>query len=310
VAIHSQKILSLFSGIGGLDLGIKLALKRSRTVCYVEREAYPCSVLVSRFKDGSLDDAPIWSDIKTFSGKIWRKKIDIIIAGFPCQPWSIAGKRKKTNDDRWLWPDIEKIIRQVGPFQIFLENVPEICNGGIHLVLGSLASLGFDAEWGVFSAEQIGTPHRRRRVFILAQLANPIINGAGRRSRNTVQKIRNGKPPFKIRNSREDLANPTLRRLWKQKPLKELERDRSRFDRERLLLFPPGPGDLAGWKRYIERSDPIKPAVCRGSNGTSSKVGDDTEILRKEEIRALGNGVVPHTAAFAYSVLSDRLNMV
>jgi DNA (cytosine-5)-methyltransferase 1 len=162
-------VLGLCAGIGGLELGIRLAESSARAVCYVEREAYAASVLVARMEDGSLDPAPIWDDLATFDGRPWRGVVDCIAAGFPCQPWSAAGKQLGTQDDRWLWPEIVRVVRDVGPEWVFLENVPGLVSGGgLQLVLGDLSLLGFDAEWMPLSARDVGAPHRRKRIFILA----------------------------------------------------------------------------------------------------------------------------------------------
>ena len=165
--IRPTRNLALCAGVGGLELGLRVATGAA-TVCYVEREAYSAAVLVARMADGVLDEAPIWSDIGTFDGRPWRGVVDSITAGFPCQPVSTAGKRLGTDDPRWLWPHVARIIHDVGPRWVFLENVPGLIHAGLGNVLGSLAGLGFDAEWGVFSAAGSGAPHLRRRVFILA----------------------------------------------------------------------------------------------------------------------------------------------
>lgn len=162
--------LALCAGIGGLELGLHIALGEDyRTVCYVEREACAVATLVARMEDAGMDRAPIWDDIKTFDGTAWRGCVDIISAGFPCQPWSVAGQRKGAEDERWIWGDIARIIGEVGPGIVFLENVPGLLvPEGMGQVLGDLSEMGFNAEWGVFSAAEVGAPHIRRRVFILA----------------------------------------------------------------------------------------------------------------------------------------------
>ena len=165
-------VLSLCAGAGGLELGLKLAVPTATVVCYAEREAYNAAVLVGRMEGGQLDDAPIWSDLGTFNGRPWRGVVDCVAAGFPCQPFSLAGKREGQADDRWIWPDIARIIRDVRPGYVFLENVPGILPSGLGDVLGDLAALGFDAEWGVFSAAGSGAPHIRKRVFVLADASS------------------------------------------------------------------------------------------------------------------------------------------
>lgn len=161
--------LALCSGIGGLDLGLRLAIgEQYRTVCHVERDAFAAADLVARMEEAALDLAPIWDDVATFGGEPWRGIVDLVSAGFPCQPWSVAGKRKGTEDQRWLWPDIARIIGEVEPGLVYLENVPGLLRHGLREVLSDLASLGFDAEWTDLSAAAIGAPHRRERIFVLA----------------------------------------------------------------------------------------------------------------------------------------------
>ena len=169
--------LSLFSGMGAFTLAIRLAGLDTRTVCYVEHDKYAQQVLQQRFGDG-LDPAPIWDDIKTFDPERWRGHVDIVSAGFPCQPHSKAGSRrlaKGLDDARNLWPETLECIRLVGCEYIVLENVAEILagNGGRQAyactVLGDLVALGFsDIRWGVYSASDAGAPHLRRRFWVLA----------------------------------------------------------------------------------------------------------------------------------------------
>ena len=163
--------LALFAGGGGLELGLSLALGTNyRPVTYVERECTSAAVLAANMERGWLDKAPIWDDVTTFTGDVVSPlvdNIDIVTAGFPCQPWSVAGSRKGTEDERWLWPHIFGLVREIRPRSIFLENVPGLLHGGIEHVLGDLASVGFDAEWGSVRASDVGAPHRRERVFIL-----------------------------------------------------------------------------------------------------------------------------------------------
>jgi len=171
VDTYTENVLSLYSGGGGLDIGFRLAVPNARTVCYVERDIASSSVLVKAMQTGLLDDAPIWTDSNTFDGKPWSGKLDWVIGGFPCQPWSVAGAKKGTADKRWLWDDIKRIISEVQPKGIFLENVPGLLTGhGIDPILGTLSELGYDAKWGNVKASDVGATHRRARVFILAYL--------------------------------------------------------------------------------------------------------------------------------------------
>ena len=162
--------ISLCSGYDGLGLGLKRAIPNVRTVCYVERETYAVASLVAKIKEGKLDDAPVWDDIATFDGRPFEGLVNIIDAGVPCQPWSVAGKRKGAKDDRWIWDDIFRIIIEVQPNYVFLEEVPGfVSGGGLGFVLSDLTKAGFDAEWSCFTAAEVGAPHKRQRLFIMAQ---------------------------------------------------------------------------------------------------------------------------------------------
>lgn len=159
--------LALFAGAGGGLLGSRLL--GWRTVCAVERDPYRQAVLLARQADGSLDPFPIWDDVRTFDGRPLRGLVDVVSAGFPCQPFSVAGKRRGDADERNGWPDTIRIIRDVRPRFAFLENVPGLlAHKYFGTVLGDLAEAGFDAEWCVLGADDVGAPHRRKRVWILA----------------------------------------------------------------------------------------------------------------------------------------------
>lgn len=159
--------LSLFSGGGGGLLGTKLL--GFRVVCYVEKDRYCQKVLQARIKDGFLDDAPIWDDARAFNGHPWAGLVDVITAGFPCQPFSGAGKKLGEHDERNLWPDTIRIIREVGPEWLLLENVPRLlCFDYFGRILADLAESGFDARWDCIPASAVGAPHQRDRLWIVA----------------------------------------------------------------------------------------------------------------------------------------------
>lgn len=164
--------ISLYSGAGGLDLGFKLAVPNARAVCYVERDAPCIALLVSHMQKNELDEAPVWTDSNTFDGIPWCGKVDWIIGGFPCQPASTAGRRAGTTDERWLWPHIQRIVSEVKPQGVFLENVRGLLsvNDGeaFEEILKGLVHLGYNIEWGILRASGIGAPHKRERVFIVA----------------------------------------------------------------------------------------------------------------------------------------------
>ena len=164
--------LALCAGYGGLELGCSLAGLPLRVVCHVEREAYAVANAVGAMAvgmaSGGMDPAPIWDDLETFSGFRWRGRVDLITAGIPCQPWSQAGKRLGEADERWIWGDVDRIISEVVPSIVFLENVPGLKRGGLGDILGTFQRLGLSTEWGMVRASDAGAPHRRARIFILA----------------------------------------------------------------------------------------------------------------------------------------------
>ena len=160
--------ISICSGVGGLELGVRLVLPGLRVIAYGERDIAAATVLAARMADGQIDAAPIWSDVTTFDGARWAGSVDIVMGGVPCQPFSVAGKRRGQDDERWIWPDIWRWVREVRPRFVYLENVPGFVRHGLPVVLKDLAEAGFAAEWDCFSAAQLGAPHKRERVFVLA----------------------------------------------------------------------------------------------------------------------------------------------
>lgn len=159
--------LALFAGAGGGILGGHLL--GWRTICAVEREPYAASVLAARQNDGILEAFPIWDDVCTFDGKPWRGLVDVVSGGFPCQDLSAAGKGAGLDGARsGLWSEMARIVREVRPEFVYVENSPRLVDNGLDIVLRDLAEMGFDAEWGVLSAGDTGAPHVRERVWILA----------------------------------------------------------------------------------------------------------------------------------------------
>ena len=159
--------LALFAGAGGGILGGTLL--GWRTVCAVEIDAFARSVLLARQRDGMLPTFPIWDDVRTFDGRPWSGKIDVLSGGFPCQDVSIAGSGSGLDGERsGLWSEMSRIICEVRPRFVFVENSPALTGRGLGRILGELAAMGFDAQWGVFSACSIGAPHTRERLFLVA----------------------------------------------------------------------------------------------------------------------------------------------
>ena len=182
--------LSLFSGAGGGLLGTKLLGWRS--VGYVENNTYCQKILAQRIEDGFLDQAPIFGDIDEFiesgASKKYKGYVDVLTAGFPCQPFSVAGKKKGQDDERNKWPQTIQCIRDVGCRIALLENVPGLLNSGYFPeILRSLAEAGFDARWTVLGADDVGAPHRRKRLWILADSENIRFSGSLQRQDSTDQ---------------------------------------------------------------------------------------------------------------------------
>jgi len=177
--VSPVEVLSLCSGVGWLDEGVAAACRyfgvESRVLGYCERDAYAAAALLARMDDASLASAPIWCgnlqdmDCGGFGARPEFRERGLVVAGFPCQPWSSAGKQDGVDDLRWLWPAIEAILAQVQAPLVFLENVPGLVSGrGVNHVLDGLALRGLDAEWLDLKARDVGANHLRRRVFILA----------------------------------------------------------------------------------------------------------------------------------------------
>lgn len=334
--------LALFAGGGGLELGLSLAIgKHYRPIAYVEREATSAAVLAANMERGWLDKAPVWDDITTFTGDVVSPlvdNIDIVTAGFPCQPWSVAGQRKGTDDERWLWPLIFRLVCEIRPRSIFLENVPGLLHGGIEHVLGDLASVGFDAEWTSIRASDVGAPHRRERVFIFANsgavenadngfgisthssiqargaafsnASSPKLGipsssgrsaGSDREREHEVHQIEVGSAAedSKLRGVGQSGAGERGKTLAHSVSERGCSGDSRWKDAEHA--FPPSPsGD---WSNVPERFWPaVKPSVRGMANGMAGG------LARSDRLRILGNGVVPQQAALAYTLLTERLN--
>ena len=268
--------LALCSGIGGIELGLRLAIGESyRTVGYCEREAYAAATLVARMANETLDCAPIWDDITTFPCEPYRGKVDIITAGFPCQPISVAGRREGTADERWLWPHVARVIREVGPSLVFLENVPGILMGEqpIRDVVGDLAELGFDTKWDLFSAGSSGAWHKRARWFLVAdrgQLATHRAQSFAESRSCTAADIGGDGEVAAVASD----ANSSRREATRWRP---------------TLNAAQEPHSRSWWSR--------EPGVGRVVYGLPAGM---------DRRRALGNAVVPAVAARAFVTLMRR----
>ena len=164
---NTQNIISFCTGYGGLELGIRRAGVDVRTIVNVEIEAFCCANMAAKIEEGRMDNAPIWTDLKTFPAREFRGKVHGLIGGYPCQPFSSAGKRQGEKDPRHLWPYLLKHVRAIRPVWCFWENVAGHTTMGLWRVLSDLEEEGYRVETGIFSAEEVGAPHQRKRVFIL-----------------------------------------------------------------------------------------------------------------------------------------------
>ena len=159
--------LALFAGAGGGVLGGHLL--GWRTVCAVEWEPYAASVLAARQNDGLLPPFPIWDDVQTFDGRPWRGCVDVVSGGFPCQDISVAGGGAGIDGQRsGMWRHMARIVGEVRPRYVFVENSPALLTRGLGRVLGDLAALGYDCRWTVLGAADVGAPHQRHRFWLVA----------------------------------------------------------------------------------------------------------------------------------------------
>ena len=304
--------LALCAGVGGLELGLRLAIGDAyRTVGYVERYAYAAAALVARMEDQALDHAVVWNDLTAFDGRPWRGSVDLVSGGYPCQPFSYAGSRKGADDERHLWPHVARILEQVRPPLAFFENVAGHVSLGLPDVLGDLAALGFDAEWGLFRAADFGAGHRRERLFILAYRDG---GGLGWNAEQDQRKA--ARQPASRRGDADG------RHLGFSAP------------------FPPGPaGDWSGidqrlWpavgnaKGHGLQGRTARPNEGRREGEAVNGPGSDQQgrepsgtqpslrgvadglAPRVERLRALGNGVVPVVAGYAFVTLARRAGVL
>ena len=297
--------LALFAGAGGGILGG--VLLGWRTVCAVECDRYAADVLLARQNDGSLAPFPIWDDVRTFDGRAWRGCVDVVSGGFPCQDISSANPNPKGIDGErsGLWRDYQRIVRDVRPAFVFVENVPAITARGLGRVLGDLAALGYDAEWCVLGADDLGANHHRERLWVLAHATD---SNRGRCEGKRVGGL--------LDIERQALGCDTDGRSCSlSDPARERCRPRSMSKRGEQELTEPGcgghvpnaahqgvgrriacsrapGGDGRAWPAW-----PTEPDVGRVAHGVAARV---------DRLRAIGNGQVPRVAAAAFELLRRR----
>ncbi len=278
-----KRSLDLFAGAGGsLWAGLLLGWQ---CVAAVEIDPYCCKVLQARQDDGIFEPFDIHDDIRSFDGEQCRGQIDVITAGFPCQPFSAAGKRLGADDPRNLWPDTARVIRQVRPRWLLLENSPRLTSSGYFgCVLGDLAEAGYDAAWCVLGARHVGAPHHRDRLWIVARLADA--NGLTSRrlpERAPTQESR----PISGSQDVADTNGLTGRLSARQRRPRLSDVARRGRGRGRVTWWDADPADGAAESR-----------VARVVHGVAD---------RRQRERALGNGWVPAVAVLAWHTLAPRL---
>lgn len=273
-----MRVGSLFSGIGGMDLGLERA--GMEIAWQVEIDPWCQRVLAKHWPD-----VPCFGDVKELNAN-GLPPVDVLAGGFPCQPVSNAGKGKAQEDERWLWPEFARIIRAVRPRFVFVENVPGLTNRGLDLVLGSLAALGFDAEWTSLSAAAFGAPHIRDRIVIVAHANGERQLEQGR----TVSEIgrRSG-------NSGETLAHP---QVFTERagfcPDQSTEEWWGRLSdsgcsTSQWSVEPSVGRSLDGFSAWLDRSGQLSEAhelVCAHAN---AEKGRPTEVLRELRHRTAAN---------------------
>lgn len=213
-------VLELAAGAGMLGAGLKLALEsvgvRARVVGGVERDASAAAAFLAALEREGSGGCALWDDLTTFIGRRERglERVDALCAGYPCQPFSSAGKRRGAGDSRHLWPFVRRVIARVEPGVVFLENVDGHVTLGLRKVLRDLKRLGYEVACGVFSAEEVGAPHGRKRVFILGKKLDDAAFARRERARQRTGSQQQGRErlPCKGRSELGDAASESGRR--------------------------------------------------------------------------------------------------
>jgi DNA (cytosine-5)-methyltransferase 1 len=279
--------LSLFTGAGGGLLGTLLL--GWQPVGYVEWDKYCQKVLAQRIKDGILPDAPIFGDIRTFISegfaRAYSGMVDVITGGFPCQPFSVAGQRKGAEDHRNMWPATIAAIRDIQPRYCLLENVPGLVTSGYFgTILGDLAQNGYDCSWRILSAAELGAPHKRDRLWLVAHTEHAKW-GPGSASRCGMEgehSLSQGqKNTAGAGSCSEDVAHTQSPRNNRSK------QGHAQGERGRQSGHSPGQARSEWWA--------AEPPVGRMVNGLAH---------RMDRLRATGNGQVPAVAAAAWHMLN------
>ena len=307
----TQNIISFCTGYSGLELGIKRAGVDVRTIVNVEIEAFCCANMAAKIEEGRMDNAPIWTDLKTFPAREFRGKISGLCGGYPCQPFSSAGKRQGEKDPRHLWPYILKHIRAIGDVQwCFFENVAGHTTMGLWRVLSDLEEEGYRCAWGIFSAEEVGAPHQRKRVFILAyrecEGSQRWIYGGQNKERESVDGYsRCGGTSAHGRRDSEQLGNPSSKRPHRGSENCEGQQSEVLGERLESDEWPARPGEEQyEWEEpRVTEAQSFMGGATHGTTG-----GVDPIANRVDRLRLLGNGICVPTAELAWKTLWKEMN--
>lgn len=308
-----QTILSIGPGQLGIERGIESVGTRLQVAAYVEIEAFVIQNLIGLMEKGLVAPAPVWADLKSFTGQSFYGKIHGITAGYPCQPFSIAGNRKGAEDPRHLFPDIERVIGAARPIWCFFENVAGHLRIGFDQVYKSLRDLGYSVEAGIYTAEEVGAPHQRERLFILAlQLGNAKI------SLSPYDRQVQGRDKFKVRGSSDEVAHTNEHRyrgnnkgrfqpkaIGKSKTMA----DPLRFDVNQVRQESK-PGQLGSDGSYWPLGPGPHQHEWEAPRVLESRLGCtvDGYNFREDLLRMYGNGVVEQTAALAWKDLWKKMS--
>ena len=286
--------ISLCAGYAGLDLGLHIAEPEYRTVAFVERESHAAAALVARMADQALVTAPVWSDLRSFDGHPWRGRVHLVSAGYPCQPFSYAGKRGGEEDPRHLWPEVARIVDEVRPEWVWAENVEGHLTLGFPDVVESLRSLGYSTKAGLFTAREAGASHRRRRLFILAHADSE------RWRLRAGPADRGGTDPTSLPRGHHEGERGTVLHERVHQVLDEVLADGESGglvgDIGDPPIFAPGPGELQAWEELLASRPDTQPALLRADHGMADWV---------DRTRGAGNGVCSMAAALAWAVLKS-----
>lgn len=304
--------LALFAGAGGGILGGKLL--GWRTVCAVERDAYAAQVLSQRQNDGCLEPFPIWSDVRSFDGRPWAGIVDVISGGFPCQDISSAGRGAGITGARsGLWSEFARIIGEVRPQYVFVENSPMLTSRGLGTVLGDLAACGYDAEWGCLSCAEVGGNHKRDRIWILATNADSTTNGVKydhATARHHAHENDNGLGDANYDGQiAAEVGNRIASRGDNYQTKPEQTSESSRSGKQHAYVADADgaqrKGNQCAERTQTKHTDarsaswwPVEPDVGRVANGVAHRV---------DRLKAIGNGQVPRVAAAAFTLLLERI---